>query len=83
MYNSVMSKFANIVFGKRLKSARKNADMTQQAAADKFGVSLRGYCRWEAGQTEPSFGTLAAISSELGVTSDYLLGLSDEGPSDE
>ena len=56
--------------------------LTQQAAADLFGISLRGYCRWEKGEREPSFSDLADISRALGVTTDYLLGLSDEARAD-
>jgi transcriptional regulator with XRE-family HTH domain len=34
--------------------------------------------RYENGVTDPSASHLAAIASELGVSTDYLLGLSDE-----
>lgn len=80
-YNKAMSKTANI-FGPRLKEARKAAGFTQQAAADAFGIQLRGYCRWEAGENEPSLVTLAAIARTFNVSVDYLLGLADEARAD-
>lgn len=80
IYNRVMSKSGATYFPARLKQARIASGLTQQAAADAFGISLRGYCRWEAGQAEPSFGTLAAIAQTLNVSSDWLLGLDAEAP---
>ena len=82
MYNCDMSKNGNIDFAPRLKAARKARGLTQQAAADMFGIQLRGYCRWEAGTSEPSLATVAAIARGLHVTADYLLGLEGEAPSD-
>lgn len=74
MYNLAMKSEANIEFSKRLKAARKAAGLTQQAAADAFGIQLRGYCRWEAGEREPSLAMLVDIADKLDVTTDYLLG---------
>lgn len=79
MYNLVnMKERSNIPFSERLRSVRIASGLTQQAAADAFGISLRGYCRWEKGEREPQLTTLAAIANYYGVTADYLLGLSDE-----
>lgn len=82
MYNSVMTKTGKTLFAERLKSARIAAGLTQQSLADKVGITLRGYCRWESGQTEPSFGTVVEVCRILDVTSDYLLGLADEARAD-
>lgn len=76
-----MSKSVDI-FGTRLKEARKAAGLTQQAAADAFGTTLRTYCRWEAGDTEPSLGLIVKIAATFDVTADYLLGLADEARAD-
>lgn len=83
MYNPDMTKRGNTIFAQRLKQARISAGFTQQAAADAFDISLRGYCRWESGQTEPSVGTIVNICTTLGVSADYLLGLAPEASSDE
>lgn len=84
MYNLVnMENSHNIVFGSRLKAARQNAHETQQSAADTFGISLRGYCRWEKGEREPNYSILIAIADHYGVTTDWLLGRIDAKFSDE
>lgn len=68
-------------FAQRLKKARNDADMTQQNLADAVDVTLRNYQKYEAADTEPSLYKLVTLAITLGVTSDYLLGLSDEGSS--
>ena len=84
MYNLVnMEEAIDISFGKRLREARIARGFTQQAAADAFGISLRGYCRWEKGEREPNFAALIAISKTLGISVDHLLGLADGGTADE
>lgn len=82
MYNADMTKNGNTSFPKHLKAARLAAGFTQQSAADAFGISLRGYCRWESGQTEPSIGTIIEMCKCFDVTADHLLGLDDEAPAD-
>lgn len=42
-----------------------------------IGTTLRTICNYEAGTREPSLDTLIALCAYFGVTSDYLLGLSD------
>lgn len=69
---------ANSKFPSRLKAARIACGLTQQKAADSFSITLRGYCKWEAGQSEPSLSTVALIARTLGVSADWLLGLTDE-----
>lgn len=84
MYNLVnMEEAVNIAFGKRLRAARVARGLTQQAAADAFGISLRGYCRWEKGERQPNFAALVAIAMKLDVSVDHLLGLTGEAPADE
>lgn len=82
MYNHNMTKNGNIEFGSRLKKARNACGMTQQVAANTFGITLRGYCRWEAGDAEPCLAVVADIARTFNVSADYLLGLADEAPAD-
>ena len=49
-----------------LKSARKNAGMTQQAVADKLGISLRYYQDIEAGSLMGSIWVWDALEDLLG-----------------
>ena len=65
-------------FPDRLKFARKNSGLTQQAVADEMGMLLRSYQRYESGESEPSLFNLASLAVIVGVSSDYLLGLTDD-----
>lgn len=60
----------------RLKQIRGSSSQRDFAAT--LGLKQTTYSRWELGQTEPSFESLMQICSQTGVTSDWLLGLSDE-----
>lgn len=66
------------VFGKRLEEARgtrKRAELAKQ-----FGVSVTTWGNWERGDKEPDIATICNICQELGVSSDWLLGLTDRKP---
>lgn len=65
-------------FGPRLKRARQEARLTQQAAADSIGAQLRTYQRYESGTTEPTLYDLVGLAIVFGVSTDWLLGLTDE-----
>ena len=67
------------MFGKRLREMRMKRGLTQQVMADSLGV----YQNYEQGTRHPSFYTLVNISKLLKVSTDYLLGASDEAPADE
>ena len=64
-------------FGARLRSCRSSSAVTQQELADSLGVSLRTYQRYESGTTEPALYDLVSLCIVLGVSADYLLGLTD------
>ena len=70
-------------FGQRLKLARVAKGITQPNAAKILGLTLRAYQRYEANEREPSLENLAILAKHFGVSSDYLLGLSDESTFDE
>lgn len=65
-------------FGKRLRQVRLQRNMTQQSVADAIRIELRTYQRYEQGSREPSFAMLLAIADVLKVSTDYLLGRTDE-----
>ena len=56
---------------------REEKGMSQRAIAEIFGVSQMTILRWESGG-ETDFTMLAKICKFFGVTSDYLIGLSDD-----
>ncbi len=71
------------MFKERLKLARNKQGFTQQYMADNLNFALRTYQTYEGGTREPSINTLIKLSKLLNVSTDYLLGLTDEVPSDE
>lgn len=63
------------IFGERLKSLRKAADITQQELADRVGIHLQTVSKWERGITEPDMCMFGEIASALGVTIEELWGV--------
>lgn len=49
-----------------LKQLRKKHGLTQNAVAQKTGVTLRAYIRWESGDRAPDFYSLQALERVLG-----------------
>lgn len=60
----------------RLRELRGNYSQAEFCA--KIGVPQTTYSGWEGGIKSPSANAIAQISNEIGVSADYLLGLSDE-----
>ena len=67
-----------LVFSSRLKELRKKLNLTQKQVAEGMGVLEQAYQRYEYGKKEPSISKLEKLCRCLDVSSDYLLGLSDE-----
>ena len=61
-----------------LKNARKDAGLTQQQAADSLGIERPSYARYETGDRQPDIDMLIMISKLFNVTTDYLLGLTND-----
>jgi transcriptional regulator with XRE-family HTH domain len=66
------------IIGKRIKAKRVEIGMTQKGLADKVDISPSAINQFEKGEKKPSSEVLAHIANELGVSTDYLLGASDE-----
>ncbi len=79
----IMMKEINVELGNKIKIARKLANVTREKLAESINVSPRFLADVEAGKVGVSIQTLYKISLNLGVTSDYLLGLTDDDQSDE
>ena len=62
----------------RLKALRKKRKMTQATVAEKINVTREAYSMYETGHRQPSCQSLAALSIYFHVSSDYLIGLSDD-----
>lgn len=64
-----------LTIGENIRNFRKKNDLTQEAFADRLGVTYQSVSRWENGTTYPDLELLPAISEILSVTVDELLGM--------
>ena len=60
---------------------RKKAGLSQDALAEKLGVSRQAISKWETAESVPETAKLAALASALGISVDWLL--SEEEPEGE
>lgn len=65
------------IFCERLKELRLERNISTVKLATAIGVSNSIISRWENGLRVPSIDHLYNIAKYFGVTSDYLIGLSD------
>ena len=68
------------MIGERLAEVRKDHGDTQQTLAEKMNVTKFTVSSWEQEKSEPNHEMLTRICRLYGVSSDYLLGLSDTDP---
>lgn len=60
--------------GQRIAALRKARALTQDALAQKLGVSPQAVSKWEHDLSCPDISLLPRLAKVLGVTTDYLLG---------
>ena len=61
-----------MTFGEKLQRLRQRAGMSQDALAEKLGVSRQAVSRWERDETMPETDKVIALAELFGVTTDYL-----------
>ena len=71
------------MFGKRLASIRKKRGLSQYQLADKLGFSRGQIANYEQGKREPDYQTLIKIAEFFDVSTDYLLGVTNNPSRDE
>lgn len=62
----------------RLRDLRRESNLTCKELSEKIGVAQQTITKWENGQVYPSFDKLKKLAHYFGVSTDYLLGNSDE-----
>src|SRR5579859_960410 len=62
----------------RLQEIREKQGISQRTLAKLCHLNYNQIYRYESGNSEPSISNLAVIADKLGVSADYLLGLTDE-----
>lgn len=60
-----------------IKNYRKKNGMSQDELAERLGVSRQSISLWETGQTQPTIDNIIALSKIFNISSDMLLGSSD------
>ena len=65
------------MFSERLKTLRAQADISQKELAERLFVSQQSVAKWETDKSTPNPDTIARIAEIFCVSSDYLLGISD------
>ena len=68
----------NSVFATRLRQIIQERDITQDSIATHIGVSRQTVSQYANGISDPSFETLGKIADYFNVTTDYLLGRTND-----
>lgn len=64
--------------GDRVKTIRELREMSQQDLADRVGIHAQQIYKIEKESSVPRADTLIRLAKELGVSADYILGLTDD-----
>ena len=67
-----------IILGKRLRELRNEKGLTQKEVANILRIHNVTYLHYEKDEREPPLRILAEMAKFFGVSTDYLLGLTDE-----
>ncbi len=65
----------------KIYDCRKKAGLSQDALAERLGVSRQAVSKWEIGSAQPDLDNIVALAKVFGVTTDWLL--TDENPTSE
>lgn len=68
-----LAKKDEFAFGPRLRALRNRHGLTQQAVADRIGISVDGYRHWETGRSDGIKQRFSATASAFGLTVPELL----------
>jgi transcriptional regulator with XRE-family HTH domain len=66
------------IFGERLRTAREFRELSQGELAKRAGFQASAVSHFETGTRKPSFDNLKRLADALRVTTDYLLGRTDD-----
>lgn len=66
----------NLNIGKRIKELRNRRDITQEKLANYLNISCQAVSKWENGTAYPDITLLPPIANFFGVSTDELLGIS-------
>ena len=64
-------------FSEKIKALRQEKGVTQKAVAEYLGIFEQAYQKYEYGHHEPNHAITVKLADYFGVTTDYLLGRTD------
>ena len=68
------------MLGENIQKLRKSFSLSQVEFATKLGVSKQCVSNWENGYIQPSLDMLVKIADHFNVSTDFLLGRSNNNP---
>lgn len=72
----------NTNLGARIAELRRSRNLTQFKLAEALNISTSMVAMWETGRRDPSTEMISILANFFSVSSDYLLGLTDDPTSD-
>ena len=66
------------IFSSRLRATRERRNLKQSELANRAGLQAAAVSHFETGRRAPSFDNLRRLADALNVTTDYLIGRTDE-----
>lgn len=66
------------MLGERLRTLRNKKKKTQQQVSEYIGITRPAYTAYEKGTRNPDYGILEKLATYFDVTTDYLLGISED-----
>ncbi len=67
-----------MTIGERLYEERKLSKLTLESISEKLGISYQAYRKFEKGICYPSCQTLIEIAKMYNLSTDYILGLTND-----
>ncbi len=65
------------MFHERLKKLRESENISREHLANSLGITYSALSKYETGKREPGLELLQKIATHFDVTTDYLLGVTD------
>ena len=69
-----------MTLSEKITYCRKKAVLSQEALAEKLGVSRQAVSKWETGESVPELNKMAALAKALNTSVDWLLSPDDPAP---
>lgn len=66
------------MLGNKIKELRRQKKLTQAQLAEKLNVTRSAVALWEIDNTDPDLENVIAIADFFDITTDYLLGVTDD-----